>query len=185
MGVYDRRARLRAFAGFIFAAFLVSTGPALAGKAPVYSADGDVAVKGADVVAYFTQKRSVIGKAQFSHRWKGRVWRFSSAAHLAAFKANPEKYAPQFGGYCAYAVSRGYTAKSSPRPGRSLMANSISITTWAFVHYGRCRNVATLLAAKPTGRVFWRAELGRLRPRLGDNECAGSSQVALAQVAVW
>jgi YHS domain-containing protein len=97
-----------------FAALLTAAGVAAAGQPPVYSASGNVAVKGADVVAYFTQRRPVIGKAQYATKWRGAIWRFSSAANLAKFKANPEKYAPQYGGYCAYAVSEGYTAKIEP-----------------------------------------------------------------------
>jgi len=114
MTISTRRLALRVLAGILATAFLGATEPALAAKPPVYSADDKIAVKGADVVAYFTQRRAVYGKAKFSHRWKDRVWHFSSAGNLAKFKANPVKYAPQFGGYCAYAVSRGYTAKIEP-----------------------------------------------------------------------
>jgi len=93
---------------------LTVAGVAAAERPAIYSASGHVAVKGADVVAYFTQGRAVIGKAEYATQWRGATWRFSSAENLAAFKANPEKYAPQYGGYCAYAVSEGYTAKIEP-----------------------------------------------------------------------
>ena len=54
------------------------------------------------------------GEAQFSTQWSGATWRFSSAANLELFKANAEKYAPQYGGYCAWAVGHGYTAGVDP-----------------------------------------------------------------------
>jgi YHS domain-containing protein len=73
-----------------------------------------VAVGGYDPVAYFTEKKPVPGKAEFTHEHEGAVWRFSSAANRDAFKAAPAKYAPQYGGYCAWAVSQGYTAKGDP-----------------------------------------------------------------------
>lgn len=87
---------------------------AVADRPAIYSASGKLAVKGADVVAYFTERRAVIGKAEYSTTWRGATWRFSSAENLAKFKAGPAKYAPQYGGYCAYAVSEGYTAKIEP-----------------------------------------------------------------------
>lgn len=75
---------------------------------------GNLAVEGYDTVAYFTENRPVRGQKQFSHQWKNATWRFSSAENLAAFKADPERYVPQYGGYCAYAVSQNYTASIEP-----------------------------------------------------------------------
>lgn len=74
----------------------------------------DTAASGYDVVAYFTENKPVEGKDKFSYEWNGAEWLFSSRENLALFKANPKKYAPQYGGYCAYAISQGYTAKSVP-----------------------------------------------------------------------
>ena len=88
--------------------------PALAGKAEIYTGlVKDTGAGGYDVVSYQTGS-PVEGKAEFSTRWKGAVWLFSSAENRNAFVAAPEKYAPQFGGYCAWAVSQGYTAKGDP-----------------------------------------------------------------------
>lgn len=75
---------------------------------------GDLAVDGYDAVAYFTDGKPVEGKKEHSYEWKGATWRFASAAHRELFVAAPEKYAPQFGGYCAWAVSQGYTADADP-----------------------------------------------------------------------
>lgn len=65
------------------------------------------AIYGYDTVAYFTQNKAVKGKDEFMSNYKGAEWYFSSAEHKAMFDADPEKYAPQYGGYCAYAMSRG------------------------------------------------------------------------------
>jgi YHS domain-containing protein len=56
----------------------------------------------------------VKGKAEFSTEWKGATWEFSSAENLEKFKADPEAYAPQYGGYCAYGVSKGGLVKGEP-----------------------------------------------------------------------
>lgn len=88
---------------------------AQADKAPVYtSLVSNVAVSGYDPVAYFTQGRPVKGNARFSTTWNGATWRFASAENLAAFRADPARYAPQYGGYCAWAVSQCYTASADP-----------------------------------------------------------------------
>lgn len=63
------------------------------------------AVSGYDTVAYFTQGQAVKGDSQWTTEYQGAQWLFSSAEHLAMFEAEPEKYAPQYGGYCAWAVS--------------------------------------------------------------------------------
>ncbi len=74
-----------------------------------------VAVGGYDPVAYFTDHKPVPGKADITYSWKGATWRFASAQNRDTFKASPEKYAPQYGGYCAYAVAQGATAKGDPK----------------------------------------------------------------------
>jgi YHS domain-containing protein len=90
--------------------------PAAAGKAAVFTGlVSGVAVGGYDPVAYFKQGKPVKGSSKYTVKHKGATWRFSSAANRDAFKASPARYAPQFGGYCAWAVSQGYTAKGDPR----------------------------------------------------------------------
>lgn len=78
------------------------------------NAEGGVAVRGTDVVAYLTEGRPVAGRAEFAHAWRGATWRFASAANRDRFAADPERYAPAYGGFCAYAVSEGYTAPIDP-----------------------------------------------------------------------
>ncbi|HWQ33282.1 MAG TPA: YHS domain-containing (seleno)protein [Blastocatellia bacterium] len=72
------------------------------------------AVKGYDVVAYFTDGKAVKGSSEFRHDWMGAKWYFVSAARRDEFAKSPEKYAPQYGGYCAWAVSNNYTADIDP-----------------------------------------------------------------------
>jgi YHS domain-containing protein len=92
---------------------LLAAGVARAEK-PVNTTFTGVAIKGYDPVAYFTESKPVKGSSDFSHEWNGAEWRFASAANRDLFKADPVKYAPQYGGYCAWAVSRGYTAGIDP-----------------------------------------------------------------------
>ena len=80
---------------------------------PVFAPDG-IAIKGADPVAYFVDGKPRIGTDAFSYDWNGATWRFVSAENRDKFAAAPENYAPQYGGYCAYAVGNGYTAKIEP-----------------------------------------------------------------------
>ena len=77
-----------------------------------------VAVQGYDVVAYRTDGAAVKGRVEFEYRWQGAIWRFASAAHRDRFAGSPDDFAPQFGGYCAWAVSRGYTADIDPEAWR-------------------------------------------------------------------
>ena len=88
--------------------------PAAAGGVVNSSFLGGVAIEGTDPVAYFRDGRPVEGSSDYEHEWMGATWRFVSAANRDAFAADPEKYAPQYGGYCAWAVSQGYTAKIDP-----------------------------------------------------------------------
>jgi hypothetical protein len=80
---------------------------------------GDVAIKGYDPVAYFTMKKAVKGSENFTYRWLGANWQFSSAKHQEIFQASPAKYAPQYGGYCADGVAYGQaTANIDPEAWR-------------------------------------------------------------------
>jgi YHS domain-containing protein len=79
---------------------------------PVYQPNG-IALAGYDVVSYF-QGKPGMGSKQYSFVWKESTWLFSSAENLETFKSTPEKYEPQFGGYCTVAVSTGFTAPGDP-----------------------------------------------------------------------
>jgi len=73
-----------------------------------------VAIRGYDTVAYFTQGAPVEGLESISTTWEGATWRFSTQEHLELFEADPEKYAPQYGGYCAYGVAKDGLVKIEP-----------------------------------------------------------------------
>ena len=98
---------------FIFACLMCSV-PAWA-VAPVNtSLFGSVAIKGYDPVAYFLEGQPVKGSRDFTVTWNEATWQFASASNRDLFAQNPTAYAPQFGGYCAWAVSQGYTAGIDP-----------------------------------------------------------------------
>lgn len=105
------------FAAIALAAALVATPLLPASAEPaVYTAPfSNVAVQGHDVVAYFTDGKPVKGSSKFAVTHQGAVFHFASAAHRDAFNADPAKYAPQYGGYCAWAVSQGYHAKGDAK----------------------------------------------------------------------
>jgi YHS domain-containing protein len=73
-----------------------------------------LAIDGYDPVAYFTEQKPVKGSSEFTFEFGGAKYRFASAANRDLFVKDPAKYAPQYGAYCAYAVSKGYTADTDP-----------------------------------------------------------------------
>jgi YHS domain-containing protein len=95
------------------AAIGISACSSLQGVAKVNTSDGR-ALRGFDAVAYFAVQNAVEGNPKYEFAWNGARWLFSSEENMKKFQAEPEKYAPQFGGYCAYAVSQGYTADGDP-----------------------------------------------------------------------
>ncbi len=106
-------------AALLPAALLLNVPAGLAASDPVYTGTfSDLALSGYDPVAYFNEGKPVEGNSDFEHKWNGATWRFANQANLEAFKAKPESYAPQFGGYCAWAVSQGYTASATPEAWR-------------------------------------------------------------------
>lgn len=107
-------AREAALAAFIVGAALAAIPAAAADKDPVFTTRGNLAIRGYDPVAYFTEGKAVKGDKDFTLGWQGADWRFESAENRDIFSEDPEKYAPQYGGYCAWAVSRNYTAPTDP-----------------------------------------------------------------------
>ena len=101
---------------------------------------GGFAITGIDPVAYFDGNGPVPGRPDLSQDWDGATWVFASAANRDAFAADPARFAPAFGGYCAFAASRGYLAPTIPE-------------AWS-LHEGRLFLNASLRA-----RELWLAEL--------------------------
>src|SRR5712692_1091544 len=89
---------------------------AASAKSPVaaVNAAGGAGLKGYDPVAYFTVGQPTPGVDQYAYRWKGLTYRFASAENLERFRTDPEKYLPQYGGYCAYAMSINRIADIDP-----------------------------------------------------------------------
>ena len=87
--------------------------PALLAVDPVFTSWG-VAIRGYDPVAYFLLGKPEKGSKAFVFKWNDAEWRFANENHLQLFKQDPERYAPQYGGYCAYAVSQNSTASIDP-----------------------------------------------------------------------
>jgi len=87
---------------------------AYADQPPVFTGRGDFAIRGYDTVAYHTEQKPVKGNDDYTAEYNGATWRFASAENRDLFQQNPEKWAPKYGGYCAWAVSNNYTASTDP-----------------------------------------------------------------------
>jgi YHS domain-containing protein len=98
---------------FLFLAFVpfAFAGPK---SDPVNHTKTGIAIQGYDPVAYFTDSKPLKGDARFSYAWRGATWQFASAEHRDLFAKDPEHYAPQFGGYCAYGVSENHAVDIDP-----------------------------------------------------------------------
>jgi YHS domain-containing protein len=87
-------------------------------SSPIFAAQfferNGLAIDGYDPVAYFTERKPVKGSPEFRVEFEGSTFQFASAAHRETFAADQAKYAPQYGGYCAYGMAKGYKAKIDP-----------------------------------------------------------------------
>ena len=102
---------------YLFALLVALGVPALASASPapsVSATEQGIAIGGYDPVAYFTDGGPRQGKPEFAAQHDGATWWFASAEHKAMFAADPDKYMPAFGGFCAYGTSRGYLVKIEP-----------------------------------------------------------------------
>lgn len=100
----------------VLAAFLVASTLVSAKEKTLVNADGNGAVlHGYDPVAYFTENAAVKGDAKYKATYKGSTFYFASDANKKLFKKDPAKYAPQYGGYCAMAVSMGQLEDADPK----------------------------------------------------------------------
>jgi YHS domain-containing protein len=93
-----------------FILLLAGVGGSAAGKAP----EGDVAIKGYDTVAYFKDGKALKGSESFTFPWHGMTWHFSSRENRDLFAGSPEKYAPQYDGWCAWAMTESRLAVTDP-----------------------------------------------------------------------
>lgn len=95
-------------------AFLTFSLAAAGEMTPIATGPDKVAIKGYDTVAYFTEGQPTRGLEEYSHTWQGAKWWFASVEHRDMFAADPEKYAPRFGGFCAMGLSLGKQAQADP-----------------------------------------------------------------------
>ena len=102
---------------FLLVLFLSAPLPLFAAETPRVNKSKffGVAIEGYDPVAYFDQKKPVKGDSDFVHEWSGATWRFASEENRRRFASAPEKFAPQYGGFCAYGVSQGYAVGIDPK----------------------------------------------------------------------
>jgi YHS domain-containing protein len=82
--------------------------------AATQAAEQHLALKGYDPVAYFTEKRPMTGSPEYRHEWDGATYRFASAKHLEMFKADPDRYLPQYNNWCAASVAKGLKVQGNP-----------------------------------------------------------------------
>lgn len=119
INIYRRLAMIKIIKfSFLFIALFFATfsTQVVAEKDPIYTPRlNNLAIRGYDTVAYFTVGEPIKGSKEFEYEWMGAKWRFSNAEHLELFKAEPEKYAPQYGGYCAWALAENKLAPVNPK----------------------------------------------------------------------
>ncbi|GAB1264966.1 YHS domain-containing (seleno)protein [Aurantivibrio infirmus] len=98
----------------LLSVFLIS--PQAAAVDPIYTPLlSNLAIKGYDTVAYFTENKAVKGDKKIHYEWQGATWLFSSEENRQKFVDAPENFAPQYGGYCAFAVAQNKTASIDPK----------------------------------------------------------------------
>ena len=115
---YQNTAKVKILGFILFAAVaLIAAGcSGLGGKTAQVNQDGrGLALEGYDAVAYFKENLPREGKPEFTTDYNDAKWQFASKENLDAFTKEPAKYAPQYGGYCAWAVGHNYTAKGDPQ----------------------------------------------------------------------
>ena len=117
-----------------------------------------LALHGFDPVAYFTQNKAVKGEPVLTASYQVVTYQFASKEDQAAFQANPAKYVPQYGGFCALATSIGIKVISTRTPSRSTMASSTSTTATR-----RCKPTSKTSRATPRRRITigWRSPSSR------------------------
>jgi len=94
-------------------------------KSVIYKNWRGLAIKGYDPVAFHKDGKPIKGSSAYELEWKNATWRFANADHRDMFKADPDKYAPRYGGYCAWAVAQGSTAGVDPENAWSIVDNKL------------------------------------------------------------
>ena len=116
----------------VIAAFVSLMLSSCSSKQPEIYTTSTTAINGYDPIAYFMDNKPVKGSDEYSFKWKDANWLFSSKAHMDMFAHDPEKYAPQYGGYCAYGCSKAKKATTDPNAwtivdGKLYLNNSLQV----------------------------------------------------------
>ena len=109
---YSRKVFFTCIFSFLCLVALVPN--AKAAEDPVFTGWGRFAIRGYDTVAYHLERMPVKGDSDFTAKWNGATWRFKNSENRDRFIADPERWTPRYGGYCAWAVSNNYTASTDP-----------------------------------------------------------------------
>ncbi len=117
----------------LWLAFFSLQQPAYA-QSPIYGASQGPAIEGYDSVAYFTEKKPIQGRPDLSYEWQGASWYFSTPENRELFIAAPEKYAPQYGGHCAFGMANDVYASGDPHYWR-IEDNKLYLNTNRFAHW--------------------------------------------------
>jgi hypothetical protein len=126
----------RSFGWAVLVLTAMAFAPARAGDVSLVATDIDrVAIGGYDTVAYFTDGKAIKGDDAYVYRWDEATWKFASAAHRALFIADPNRYMPQFGGFCAGAMTKGVLVPANPKTwtivdGKLYMTSGTDISGW-------------------------------------------------------
>ncbi len=159
------------FQAWLFCALLAvvaaAAGPPAQAAETAVNVNGEgVALDGYDSVSYFTPAGARRGRTEFQTQWDGALWYFATAENLAAFQANPERYAPQFGGWCAFALSTGhYASDVDPREAYTLRDGKLYLNWSRRVKHRWLREVEDNIA---TAESNWPV----VRQQLLDDEAA-------------
>jgi YHS domain-containing protein len=102
------------FTVFLYSSVVFAAPPVNTLSGGLFDRQTGIAIRGYDPVGYFTDNKPVKGKTEFETEWNGAKWLFASKENLDVFKASPEKYAPQYGGYCAYGVANDNLVSIEP-----------------------------------------------------------------------
>lgn len=128
-----------------------------AGVDPINKDANGLSARGYDVVAYFLEGKPVLGDESLTFEWMGATWLFTSKTNRDLFIKSPPDYAPQFGGYCAYAVGNNYTANGDPLAW-SIVEGKLYLNYNASVRKTWLKDAATLIAK---GNANWPALVGK------------------------
>ena len=124
-----------------------------------YFNDSGIAIRGFDAVSFHTESKPILGSSEFSVDWEGAEWQFSTAKNRDLFAADPTKYAPQYGGWCAYAMARGAKATTDPKNAWSIHRGKLYLNYSSGVKSGWVKEQNTSIPAADSHWVKIRRQI--------------------------